>query len=318
MSMSTDRISSTTVGSETPTLRRFYFHGLGGTLFGIQIVNLFLGLLTLGVYSFWGRVKVRKYMMSQTEFEGDRFAYHGTGKELLIGWVKAAVIIGIPFIILTLLSVGALTYVIVAAFMPVAVVSARRYRLSRSSWRGIRFSFRGRVWDFAWLSAKGWLLTAVTFGIAYPIWQSWRQCFLVSHSYWGNKSFEFHGRASELLWPFLLHLLLALPTLGLCWFWYGARAQRYYWNHTHFGEARFNSSVTGCGLFALMLSNLFLLIVTLGFAWSWVQARNARYYLGHLTLAGPIDVAGIVQDAQAATATGEALSAFFDFDFDLG
>lgn len=140
--------------SPETALNRFNFHGVGGTLFGIQIVNLFLSIVTLGIFSFWGRVRVRQYLMSQTEFAGDRFAYHGTGKELLIGWIKAAVFLGIPFLMLVLLSAGVLAYIIVAAFMPIAVVSARRYRLSRSSWRSIRFSFRGRVWAFAWLRSK--------------------------------------------------------------------------------------------------------------------------------------------------------------------
>ena len=40
------------------------------------------------------------------------------------------------------LAVAVLAY----AFFPIAMVGARRYRLSRTSWRGIRFSFRGRVW----------------------------------------------------------------------------------------------------------------------------------------------------------------------------
>ena len=316
--MTTDLISSAPSGSQTPPLHRFYFHGLGGTLFGIQIVNLFFALVTLGIYSFWGRVKVRKYMMSQTELEGDRFAYHGTGKELLIGWVKAAVILGIPFVILTWLSAGALAYVIVAAFMPVAVVSARRYRMSRSSWRGIRFSFRGRVWDFAWLSAKGWLLNVMTLGIAYPIWQNWRQHFLVANSYFGNRKFDFDGCGADLIGNFLLHLLLTFPTFGLNWFWYWGRVQRYYWSHTQLGAARFNCTANGGGLFALMIVNLLLLIFTLGLSWSWVQVRNARYFIDHLTLSGAVDVAAIMQDAQEATATGEAISSLFDLDFDLG
>ena len=91
--MTTDSSFSAPKATEGPNVHRLSFHGSGGSLFGIQIVNLFLTLVTLGIYSFWGRVKVRKYMMSQSDFEGDRFAYHGTGKELLIGWLKAIVII---------------------------------------------------------------------------------------------------------------------------------------------------------------------------------------------------------------------------------
>src|SRR2546429_9941534 len=34
-----------------------------------------------------------------------------------------------------------LGYVVVSVFMPIAAVGAHRYRLSRTSWRGVRFSF---------------------------------------------------------------------------------------------------------------------------------------------------------------------------------
>jgi uncharacterized membrane protein YjgN (DUF898 family) len=117
--MTTDSSFPATKAAEEPNRRRFSFHGSGGSLFGIQIVNLFLTLVTLGIYSFWGRVKVRKYMMSQSDFEDDRFAYHGTGKESLLGWLKAIVIIGVPIVALILLSAGALIYVVFAVFMPV-------------------------------------------------------------------------------------------------------------------------------------------------------------------------------------------------------
>lgn len=167
-------------------------------------------------------------------------------------------------------------------------------------------------------SIKGWFLSAITLGIAYPIWQNWRQSFLVANSYFGNQSFTYDGRGTDLIWNFLLHLLLTIPTLGLNWFWYWARLHRYYWNHTRFGAARFSSTVSGSDLFGLMFINLLLLLVTLGIAWSWVQVRNARYYVEHVSLACPLDFAAVIQDAQAASATGEALSGFFDLDFDLG
>jgi uncharacterized membrane protein YjgN (DUF898 family) len=73
------------------------FQGNGGTLFGIQIVNLLLIIVTLGIYYFWAKTRVRVYTWSQVDFNGDRFSYHGTAKEVLIGWLKALVIFGIPF-----------------------------------------------------------------------------------------------------------------------------------------------------------------------------------------------------------------------------
>lgn len=315
----TTRLNSTAVQSAEPSsTRSIRFHGWGGSLFGIQIVNLFLSLITLGVYSFWGRVRIRKYMMSQTEFEGDRFAYHGTGKELLIGWVKAVVILAIPIVALVFFSAGAFVFLVFAAFMPIAIVNARRYRFSRTSWRGIRFSFRGGVLEFYKISIKGWLLTVLTLGIGYPIWQNWRQEFLVSHSYYGNKTFAYDGNGKACVWPFILHLVLSIPTFGICWVWYWARMQRYYWDHTTFSAARFRSSVTGGGVLKLLLVNLCLLVFTLGIAWSWVLVRNARYFTTHLCLEGALDTATILQEAQPASATGDILSGFFDLDFDLG
>jgi uncharacterized membrane protein YjgN (DUF898 family) len=306
------------LSTEPSSTRSIRFHGSGGSLFGIQIVNLFLSLITLGIYSFWGRVRVRKYVMSQTEFDGDRFAYHGTGKELLIGWLKAVVLLAIPIIALVCFSAGAFVFLVFAAFMPIAIVNARRYRFSRTSWRGIRFSFRGGVFEFYKVSIKGWLLTVVTLGIAYPIWQNWRQNFLVSHSYYGNKNFSYDGNGKDCIWPFALHLLLSIPTFGICWLWYWARMQRYYWDHTTFNDARFRSSVTGGGVLKLLLVNLCFLIFTLGIAWSWVMVRNARYFTTHLGLEGALDTETIVQEAQPASATGDILSGFFDLDFDLG
>ena len=120
------------------------------------------------------------------------------------------------------------------------------------------------------------------------------------------------------MWSYVLNILLSLPTFGICWVWYWARVQRYYSEHTRFGGGNFRSTVTGGGLFGLMFGNLILLIITLGLAWSWVLVRNARFFLGHLYLDGPLETAEIMQEAQAADATGDVLSGFFDLDFDLG
>jgi uncharacterized membrane protein YjgN (DUF898 family) len=306
------------------------FHGRGGSLFGIQIVNLFLNLVTLGIYSFWGRVKVRKYMMGQTEFAGDRFAYHGNGRELFIGWLKAMVYFGVPIFLLTVWQVlvgidsalfailQIVIYVLVGIFIPVATVNARRYRLSRASWRAVRFSFRGGVGDFVFIYIKGWFLALVSLGLYFPYWQIRRQTFMVANSYFGNQRFAFDGRGGDLFRAFLLHILLTLPTLFLCWIWYAARVQRYYAEYTSLQAARFRSTVTGGGMFALWLGNALLFVITLGLAWSWIAVRNARYYIEHLELAGALDFAGVMQEVQSATATGEGLASFLDLDFDLG
>jgi uncharacterized membrane protein YjgN (DUF898 family) len=307
--------------------RRLTFKGGGGALFGMQVVNTCLTLLTLGVYYFWGKAKVRAYLLSQTEFEGDRFAYHGTGKEMFFGYLKAMVLIGVPAVLLRLLpefldaplavQAGAqlLLGLLVGVFVPVAMVGARRYRLSRTSWRGIRFSFRGPTRDFVNLFLNGSLRTTITLGVYYPYWIVHRQAFMVSHSYLGSGRFGFDGRGRDLLWPWLRTLLLFIPTLGLAWFWFSARRQRYFAEHTTFGGARFASTVRGRDLAGFTLVNWLLLIGTLGIATPWVTVRSLRFSFRYLSLEGAPDFSAVKQDARAASASGEGLSGLLDADF---
>src|SRR6266446_1421486 len=318
-------------GAEGPdVVRRPSFHGSGGTLLGIHVVNVLLILVTLGVYYFWAKTRVRRYLFSQTQFEADRFAYHGTAKELLLGFLKAFGVFLFPIIVLlgvrdwpgvdaNIKAVAAsLASILFFIFTPVAVVGSRRYRLSRTSWRGIRFSFRGKAWNFIRIFIKGSFLTGLTFGLYYPVYLSRRQAFMVSHSYFGNEPFEFDGRGRDLLGNYLLALLLTLPTLGLCWVWFVARKRRFFWNHTRFGAARFRSTVTGGALLGLYVVNGLLLVLTLGLAWPWVRVRNIRFAFRYLALEGPLDLERIQQQAQFASATGEGLAGFLDTGFDLG
>jgi uncharacterized membrane protein YjgN (DUF898 family) len=298
-------------------------------LFGIHVVNTLLTLVTLGVYYFWAKTRLRRYVWGQTEIEADRFAYHGTGRELLLGTLKAVLVFGVPIFLLNVIrdvldvpvlakgAAGVISGSLLFVFFPIAMVGARRYRLSRTSWRGIRFSFRGRVWDLIKIFIVGSFLTGLTFGLYYPYFLVSRQTFMVSHSYFGSERFDFTGRGRELFWPYVVALLLTLPTLGLCWVWYVARKRRYFWDHTGFGDARFSCSVAGGALLGLWVVNALLLVCTLGLAWPWVRVRNIHFAFRNLTLLGPLDLARIQQEAQRVSSIGEGLSGFFDSGFDL-
>ncbi len=313
--------------SEADAERRLTFVGRAGTLLGIHIVNVLLTVLTLGIYYCWAKVRVRSYLLSETVFEGDRFAYHGTGRELLVGTFKAGLVFGAVSLLFnaapmlpggTPVTIGAilLGYLGLLLLIPVATVGARRYRLSRTSWRNIRFSFQGNTAAFIKLFVGGALLTGLTLGLYYPFFATARYGFLTAHSRFGDRSFAFDGRGRDLFGPFLIALLLTVPTLGFVWFWFWAKRTRYYWNHTSFEAARFVSTVTGLRLFGLHLVNMVFLVVTVGLAWPWVTVRNLRFEFANLTLFGALDPAAVRQDEQAvtATATGDGLGGFLEVD----
>lgn len=312
-------------------VHRLSFHGVGGTLFGIHIVNVFLTIVTLGIFYFWGKARVRRYLWSQTAIAGDRFAFHGTGREMFIGFLKAILIFAVPLIALSIVYsspwvwgiVRALAYfiayVIGAVFYPLAIVGSRRYRLSRTSWRGIRFSFRGAAKEFIKLFLVNSIITGITLGLWYPIFDTKRYAFLTSNSWFGNRRFGFDGSHFQLFKSFLLALVLTPFTLGLCWFWYVAKKRRFYWGHTTFGAARYAYTGTGGAILLLMLLNLIIVLGTLGLGWPWAKVRTARFLARNLTLVGPLELESIQQDAQAASATGEGLAGLLDAGgLDLG
>ncbi|MEE8177984.1 MAG: DUF898 family protein, partial [Acidobacteriota bacterium] len=238
--------------------------------------------------------------------------------------------------------------VAILLLLPVAMVGSRRYRLSRSSWRGIRFSFRGRAKEFFWIFFRDIFLTGLTLFIYSPVMNHNFRQFFFSHSYFGNRRFDYDGDVGELFWLYVKGFLLTLLTLGIYSFWFSAETQRYYWQHTTFGAAppkpdgevgsldsagspgqlqgnpgvgRFRSTVTGGGLLVLELTNILLLVVTLGFAFPWVEVRTMRYIFENLHLEGPLDLEAIQQEAQEVSATGEGMAEYLDvgpFDIDLG
>ena len=322
--------SESNTGNGEIKIYPFSFQGNGGTLFGIQIVNLLFIIITLGIYYFWAKARVRSYTWSQADFDTNRFAYSGTGKEVLIGWLKALVVFGIPFYALQnvpaiagastvfIIAGALLSFLLLAIFIPVATVGSRRYRLSRTSLLGIRFSFRGKWREFLKIlfACSPWLI--LTLGFYMPYFDMRRQAFLVENSYYGNEKFGFDGKGKDLLGSYVLALFLALPTLLLSLVWYSCKKTRYTWNHSSFGAARFQSTITFGGIIGLYLVNGLILIFTLGFGAPWVKVRTLCYYLDHLTLTGQLDLSAIVQEAQESSAFGEEVGDFLDMDFDLG
>ncbi len=327
-----DELTARVPQSAREAAKGFWFHGNGGTLWGISVVTLLFSVCTLGIYYPWGKVKARKYLYGQTEFEGDRFAFHGNGKELLVGWLKVAAIIAVLAGVTLALKYGWDNSAAIVAgqvlagtvgwlLAPVAIVGSQRYRLSRSSWRGIRFSFRGKFKEFFPKFAVGSLLVPVTLGIYTPYFQNAMRKYLVEHSYFGTRRFTYEGEGKDLLGRFLIALPLTVLTAGLYFYWYRAFRDRYFWNRTEFGGARFTCTVTGWDLLVLDVTNVLLVLVTLGIGLPWARVRTLRYKLGHLALVGGLDVAGILQDAQDASATGEELSDFIGdtlLDIELG
>ncbi len=268
--------------------RRPFFTGTGGSLFGMFTMNTLLTLLTFGVYSFWARIKIRRYLHSQTKFAGARLAFHGTGGELLKGWMKAVVVFGIPYSALSYAGtvqtdamlqwgVNILAGLFILCFIPIAIVGSHRYRMSRTSWRGIYFSFRNSAKDFFTLYLKGMLFSILTLGIYYPVFDNAKRAFLVSGTYFGNRAFGFDGEAKEL--GSIYFKAFRLLILGLI----TAEAVLL---ATSFLAGQANPNQVIDIVFWTTIAMILMVVPFVIGNWFWFQATKQRYMWNHTTF-GP-------------------------------
>ena len=245
--------------ADAPARNRLEYDGVRRPLAKIVLSIALLTLATLGVYRFWGKTRVRRYLWSRVSFLGDRVEYTGTGRELLLGFVAAIIVLallagalfgiqlaidsGHPYFV-AVQSVAQITYFIVILFLVyVAQFRARRYRLSRTEWRGIRLAQDGSSWRYA-LLAFGWgAVTVLSLGTAYTVYRMRLQRYRTTHTSFGNRRFEFEGRAAELLKPWLLAWVFYLPTFGLTNVWYRVREFRYLAGKTRCGSLSFHSGL---------------------------------------------------------------------------
>lgn len=298
------------------------FWGEGSKLFGIFIVNMLLTLVTLGLYYPWARAATLKYLYQETEFEGSRFTFHGTGKEMFIGFIKAIGIFGGLYLVLMIsiwienplfTIMGFLIFFTgMSLLTPIAIHGALRYRMSRTSWRGIHFGYRGKLSELIRICVIGFLLTLVTLGI-YSFWfQMKLRRYIMENIRFGNVQFSFQGNGGDWFGLNLAGYLLTIITLGIYSFWWMKDRLKFIFSHTRIyqGEStiKIRTSFTGGNYFGLVIVNGILMVITLGLATPWVIIRNIKYIFDNIVLDGAFNPDTIEQtEEDYRDATGDDL-----------
>jgi uncharacterized membrane protein YjgN (DUF898 family) len=254
-----------------------------------------LELITLGFYRFWLATDMRRHLWSHTSVGGDAPEYTGTAKELLIGFLVALAILMPIYLVYFFIGIEAERYQAFASvplvlffylFAQFAIYRARRYRLSRTIWRGIRFWMTGSGWSYAWRAGLWSLLSIVTLGLALPWSQAALERYKMRHTFFGDLAGRFDGTGGGLFkqvwWLWLVTLVMVVmvgvlgavvpPAAGLVAFltvlWapfayamYKACEWRWWVGGIRFGEVRFESKLTTSAL-----TDLYWKVI----AWSWL------------------------------------------------
>jgi uncharacterized membrane protein YjgN (DUF898 family) len=198
---------------------RITYDGQTGQVYKIWLLNIVMNIFTLGIYSFWGKTRLRQYVAGAFKLNKDRFEYTGTGKELFIGFLKAMLIflvLYLPFMVASIIAPDAawpLVFLIPFFYvLPVALYSAWRYRMSRTQWRGIRFELDGSVMKFAGVFLWRWLINIVSLGILIPYSDIRIYQYVADNAYYGDIAFRFEGRGKNLM---AIHLATYSIIIGL-------------------------------------------------------------------------------------------------------
>lgn len=177
----------------------------------IAVSNFVLNLITLWIYRFWAKTRVRRHIWSNVHINGEPVEYTGTGKELFLGFI---VIMAIVFLPIALVGLGLAAYygpespiltlfqltitIALVTLYGFAIYRARRYRLSRTVWRGIRGALPGSALSYSGKYFGSLLLSPITAGWSTPAMNLILAEHITNDMRFGNTPFSFSGRSGPL------------------------------------------------------------------------------------------------------------------------
>jgi uncharacterized membrane protein YjgN (DUF898 family) len=307
---------------EPAQVHYFAFMGSGAAFFALVVKNMLLSLVTLGLYLPWAKTERRQYLWQNIDIAGHRLRYHGTGKELFFGYAKVVgaylVFIGAPILVSQVLGKtagGLVQFALLLALVvviPYAIWGSRRYLLSRTSWRGVRFRLEPEQGRFARVFLLGYLFTIFSFGLFAPVWLNRMHSVSMNATALGTRAFVYRGEDKAVFKLALRSLPLILLTLGLYYFWYQAKLLRYRTENTWFDGARGELELTGGEIFQLVLLQILALTFSLGLAFPWVTVYSLRFYLARMRFVGPIRYAQIYRADSQGDASADGLADALD------
>ncbi|MET0232397.1 MAG: YjgN family protein [Rhodanobacteraceae bacterium] len=339
------------------TEHRFEFSGDAREYFRIWVVNLALGIVTLGIYSAWAKVRSERYFYGNTRLAGEPFEYLAKPLPILKGRLIAVSLFAIYILAGQLswkLQIGAA--VAIALATPWLFVRGCAFRARYSAWRGINFRFEpNNRRAYAVYLLLG-IPVVLSLGLMYPYVKAKQKAFFVEHHRYGGIAFTFRATPGQFYPPYLiaggvtvaivfaLSLLLgaiAALVVGVshdgppAWFMYAyivpfyasyfavwvflaAALSNLLYNHTDLGPHGFRSTLEGRKLLWIYAGNTAAILASAGFMIPWAKVRLARYRAENLVVLSAGDLDDFRAESRADIGAAAAeMDGLFDIDIGL-
>ncbi len=210
------------------------FLGRRGALFMLVLKTMGLTLLTLGIYRFWAKTRLRRYFWGNVVIAGEPLEYTGKATELLIGFLIVVAVLVPLYVASTVLRLMAeggpawighvlnFTYAFVLVFLiDLATYRMWRYRLTRTRWRGIRFGMENDALKYAGRAFLWRLGQVLSLGFITPWARLDLAKFRVARMRLGNVAFAMNGPPRPLVlrwlgvWGAPVAIFLVIVTAGV-------------------------------------------------------------------------------------------------------
>lgn len=188
----------------------FGFTGRAGEYFGIWIVNLLLSIVTLGIYTAWAKVRRLRYFYGNTWLDGHNFEYHARPMQILIGRLIVMAVLAIYFglnFISPAFGVLVIPYLI--AF-PWLLNKSMAFNARMTSYRNVRFNFRGSYWGAFGAFIAAPMLTMFSLGIAAPVASQMSSNYIGKHLGYGTARFKTDAPMGKLYRNFGMTIVFAI------------------------------------------------------------------------------------------------------------
>jgi len=202
-----------------PITHAVEFRGRGGEYFRIWIVNVALTVMTLGIYSAWAKVRTQRYFYGNTYVAGHSFEYHARPWRILIGRAIALILFAGYTVSAVVLPVTMGVWILtLAAALPWLANSSIRFNARNTSWRNVRFNFKGTFFE-AFMAYVVWSVVAISVFPLIPYTRRVHDYFYINHHTFGGRPFKTDFAARRIYFIYLFGFIaivgLIILVIGL-------------------------------------------------------------------------------------------------------
>jgi uncharacterized membrane protein YjgN (DUF898 family) len=325
------------------------FTGKSGEYFKLWFVNMFLSIITLGIYSAWAKVRDAQYLYGHTQIDGQSFRFLATPMQILKGRIVAVIVFAL-YMVLSQINpiIGIVMAVGFIVAMPWLIIQGLKFTMRMTAYRNVRFSFEGTyggvIVHFLLLPIIG----LFTFYLAMPWVLQQIHKYINNNTTYGGKHFEQDSSASQYYIAALIAAGISLIGAALVIGIFGmpsvpteeapaslflpmvffiiimniaaAVFQSFIYNHLMAtlsidNIVSFKADMKPIPFAVLMITNILLLIVTIGLALPVVKIRTARYIASVTQVTVKPGIDQLVNTIEGSdSAFGEEAAGLFDTD----